>query len=249
MNRQRFVLHTAAISIAFLTFSASAWADLTGVVYRVAGNLQDATLGTPNTAIIGTVATVTGIAALTDLNFTTVGNSGTLGAFLNHGVPPDTVTPDATNGGWLNNFASGAGPGGGPNGNCYNRVLTDGGGHNCYSTEIEFTGTVTLVQGTTYTFSHDDGVGVSLGIGGLTNVLPANSVDPTTDVNSSFTWNGATGVQNVNVAFMGTNGNPEVLQVTSKAGTVVPEPSVVSMLFAMLVGVAGFAGILKKKLA
>jgi hypothetical protein len=247
MNRQRFVLHTAAFSIAFLMFSASAWADLTGSVYRVAGNLQDATF-VPAQNVIGTAATLD-VPTLGDLNFTTAGNGGTLGDFLNAGVPPDTVTPVTP--AWLTVLASGSSTG--ANSNCYGRTISNDGGDGCYSTEIELSGTVTLTAGTTYYLSHDDGVVLSVGVGSTTNVLvgPVGSnpsQDPTTDIANWFTWEGQTGTYTVNIGYMATNGNPEDLVETEKAGAV-PEPSAVSMLVAMSVGVAGFAGILKKKLA
>jgi len=260
MNRQRFMLHTAAISIVFLMFSASAWADLTGYVYRVSGNDQNASgQFNPPTNSLGLAATITGIATLGDLQFTTdppkpaTGDPyalGTLGDFLERGNPPDVITPDATNGGWLNQLASGNSnppPNGLAGGACYN---TDGSAPGCYSTEIEFTGTVNLVSGTTYSFSHDDGIVLRItGYNNNQNVLGPDSPLPTNEKPSSFVYSGPSGSQTIVIAYMATNGNPEDLIETEKAGTVVPEPSAVSMLFAMLVGVGGLAGILKKKLA
>jgi len=257
MKRQRFVLHTAAFSIAFLMFSASAWADLTGTVYRVAGNLQFATFA-PAQNVIGTAATLD-VPTLSDVQFDTnppqPGGDpyalGTLGDFLQRGVPPDTVTPDPVNGtgaapgNWLKDVSSGSDNGSGNS--CVGQTLTIQGPDGCYSTVIELSGTVTLTAGTTYSFQHDDGVVLSVGAGSTTNLLTPGSGQPTSETGASFTWGGATGTYTVNIGYMATNGNPEVLQESETPG--VPEPSAVSMLIAMLVGVAGFAGILKKKLA
>jgi len=244
MNRHRLVLHTAAFSIAFLMFSATAWADLTGTVYNVAGNLNNATF-VPAQNVNGTVATID-VPDLEDLNFVATGVQ-TLGHFLT--APGVTVTNGALSA-YLSDLASGTVADGGKDGaGCYSGAGGSGSATNnsaCYSTEIELTGTVFLTANATYTFSHDDGVVLSVGAGSATNLLPNGSQDPTTDVDSSFTWGGASGSYTVNIGYMATNGNPEDL-VESETG--VPEPGAVSMLVAMLVGVAGLTGILKKKLA
>jgi len=250
MNCQRFVLHTAAVSIAFLMFSASAWADLTGTVYRIAGNgatvdgaFEDATLGTP--ANLGTAATISAT-SLANLNFEVpsvpANAGGSLGDFLNSGVPFGATITNVNNG-WLAELASGNSTDNGTDGaNCYG---TNNQAAPCYSTEIEFTGNVTLTQNTKYTFEHDDGLVVQVNGG----PIGFNNPGPTGETPDSFTWTAQTQTVSIAIAYVATNGNPEVLQESESAVTPVPEPGAVSMLIAMLVGVAGFAGILKKKLA
>jgi hypothetical protein len=239
MLGKRYLLHAAACSMALLLLSTSAWADLHGTIYNVPGNLQDATLGVPSPGTeIATICAVSGCDDITDLNFTTNGNAGTLDAFLNSAGPSVnyaflTAADASTYGPAL--MSGAANPAN--NSQCYGNSLTSGGPDGCYSTEIEFTGTVVLVKGMTYSFLHDDGVVVNVN---GSNVI--NAGGPTSATTDSFTYTGATAVANISIGYMATNGNPEVLQVTA------PEPGSVSALLTMLAGVAGFAGILKKKL-
>jgi hypothetical protein len=102
-----------------------------------------------------------------------------------------------------------------------------------------------LTQNTKYTFEHDDGLVVQVNGG----PIGFNNPGPTGETPDSFTWTAQTQTVSIAIAYVATNGNPEVLQESESAVTPVPEPGAVSMLIAMLVGVAGFAGILKKKLA
>jgi hypothetical protein len=220
MLGKRYLLHAGACSMALLLLSTSAWAELTGTIYRVPGNLGDATIGVPSPGNeIGTICAVTGCTDITDLNFNVPAGTGTLDDFLNSaGASVNYVLNNAIVGG---------------------QVMSDPGScPACYSTEIEFTGTANLVMGTQYNFSHDDGVVVQ--VGGSTVI---NSASPTVDRSDSFTYTGSSGPVSIAIGYMATNGNPEVLQVTA------PEPGSVSVLLTMLAAVAGFAGILKKKLA
>jgi hypothetical protein len=220
-NRTRFqrVLRVAAFSTALL-LSTNAWADLTGIIYRVSGNLGDATICSSS---CGTNLGTFTVSSLTAINFTTNGTpTGDLADFMASGGVAVTWNGAIGDTDKL-------------------QLMSDPNGNPSYSTLIELTGTTILTNGTTYSISHDDGV--VMNVNGSPFITAPGPVSVET---SSAVWTGSPGTQTVEIGYMGTNGNPEVFQVSAVAA---PEPNSVSLLVAMLAGVAGFVGLFKKKIA
>jgi hypothetical protein len=129
--------------------------------------------------------------------------------------------------------------------NCSASSFDSGASDTCYSTAIEITGTINFVLGKTYSVIHDDGAilwvaGVG---GGNTNVLPANSQNPTSAATSSWVST-VSGNTAFTVWYMGTNSNPEELQLTTPSA--VPEPASILLFGGLLVGLAG---VLKRRFA
>jgi hypothetical protein len=96
---------------------------------------------------------------------------------------------------------------------------------------IEIKGNITLSPGT-YTVLHDDGATLTLG-GGLGMVI--NSPSPTSTISSQYVYGGASGnTVSFDLWYMGTNTNPEELQLMSSA---VPDGGMTLMLLGgVLVG-------------
>lgn len=101
--------------------------------------------------------------------------------------------------------------------------------------EIVLTGSTYLVKGMTYTFNHDDGMVLDLG---ESTVIDAPS--PTVSENSSFTYNGATGMRRFTLEY-GENGlAPADLTGPFTAATT-PEPSSIMLMGSGLLSLAGVA--------
>jgi len=268
MIHRRFALRTAAFSIAILALGTSAWADITGTVWRIQGNNMPASSVAPSSASEGT--------------FTAPGVNFDLD------VPQDDIAPGsylsdflATGGATNLTFATGAGApinqpmsgevtqGVGANedgyGNsCFNNVpnpstgvLVPTNSAACYSTVIEIQGTATFASGVDYTINHDDGIVLELGgtqvadCPGSDHAPTANclysadgkpAANPTSNDASTFVGDGTVN-ESFTIWYMATNGNPDVLTLTPNVAT--PEPGSISMLLTMLLGV-GFFGMKKR---
>jgi hypothetical protein len=234
MKPTKFVFHVAAGAAAFLALTASAWADvpvifssaITGTVYRVCGNFLDALTAAPGSATcssttLGQLVANEGTFTTTEIYFN-VPPLTTLGDFLTNNNPGSgTIDSGMTGLASLMSNCQSSGP----------ASLTVG-GVTCYSTVIHITGPANVFQaGVKYTLTHDDGALLSETVGG--NVV--NSIGPTSAFPSSWTQ-GAIGTGNFDLWYMGTNENPEVLQLT---GGAVPEPTSILLFGGLLVGLAG----------
>jgi hypothetical protein len=274
----RFLLHTAVFSVAFLALSGGAWAQISATVWSITGNDESLTPVSSglNTSAGGGIAgtlTLEGVATYASLglgaiNFNATGSqfeTGTLTAaqeltgflgstttdtigatalasIMSGGV--GTISGSTSTGSPFNQLGTSTTKG------CYNNsggaesTGTDpSGATGCYSTVIEITGTANFFAGEKININSDDGVEFYIG---TTNVI--NNGAPTAASGASGTVTSAeagTGVA-FTIWYEGTNGNPEQLTVTTSS---TPEPGSVSMLLTMLGGIAGFAFVLKKKLA
>jgi len=264
-------LQLGVLAVAFTLIGTNAWADVTGTVWQVAGNAEAVTCyltgGACGTNLDGGSPPASeGTFTAKTIDFETAGDTqdfsgmatipanDTLGGFLTSdagnlltngvSVPALGEIMSGSQAGTANQYDKNG------DGGCYgNGGQTTGTYDNatgCYNTVIEVTGTATFVHGQTYTITHDDGVTLSIaGYNSGNDVYGGGAVGPNAAENSDFTYTGTTGSYAFTLWYDGTNGNPEDL--VSNINT--PEPGAATMLFAMLIGVAGLAGLLKKKTA
>ncbi|MBS1858201.1 MAG: VPDSG-CTERM sorting domain-containing protein [Acidobacteria bacterium] len=183
------------IVTALLVLTTSAWADLTGDVYRIPGNLMNA----GPLSGFGT-HTLVGSFTASEINFFVAGpqgSSGTLGQFLGYVPGNVTYTPNGVNSA-LTDVMS----------NCPDSASS------CiataYSTLIVITGSQFFAHGASYTVTHDDGMVMTVDGNPFINAPTPVSPTPTTQ-----TYNGTSGVYGYEIDYIATNGNPEVLQSTS----------------------------------
>jgi hypothetical protein len=177
----------AAVAIALLVLSTSAWADIAGTIYKVDGNMLSA----------GPVSSFTGVInegtfTAPSINFAVLegqGASNPLSEFLNSG--------GASYGAIL-----------GINDVMSNVAVSNCAANNsCYSTLIDIVGWGTFVNGQSYTITHDDGVVMSIAGNPFINAPGPVSAQP-----DSAVFSGTTGTYQYEIFYMATNGNPEVLQ-------------------------------------
>jgi len=186
------------VAITLLVLSASAWADITGYVYRLNGNCD-------NVSGCGGVADATSAVIL----------AGTpLGSFTAPGVDFFVSGPQGSSNPLSTFLASGGAAGitvgatelGQVMSNCPNQ---NPGGNGCYSTGIVINGSGTFLSGTVYSLYHDDGA--TMFIDGGTQVV--NKPHPQ-EVGSPDTFSGTGFGGAYQIYYVATNGNPERLQLS-----------------------------------
>jgi len=206
-----------ARAVAVLAVSTPAWADtiepisITGKVYREPGHFDY----TP-TSSAG--LTYEGSFTASNINFNT-GKGTTLDDFLTFGG----LTANFLNGTGTNQIGT----------SVLSSLMSGFGlfGFYSYSTVIEITGTFTFQEGTPYTITHDDGV--VLKVNG-SEIAPFDLPAPTPAEVSSWTPSSTITNGSVDLWYMATAGNPEVLQFTDPPAPGVPEPASLVLLAAVL---------------
>lgn len=109
-------------------------------------------------------------------------------------------------------------------------------GNTMLNTIFDFTGTVSVTNGETFTVRHDDGL--TLVIGGITVI---DAPGPTSPELTTATYFGPSGTQSFDLVYGECCGPPAVLQISLPLTTSpVPEPSTYAMLLAGL-GLVGFS--------
>jgi hypothetical protein len=207
----------AGFCLAVLLLAApSAWADISGTVYRVQGNWLNAANYLPSSTV-----TFAGTFTAPGINFVTPtpGGSGDLANFLTSGGA--TYSSMLYTGQVMSNCSS-SGP-----------IFTS----NCYSTAITITGSQYFLNGASYSLRHDDGV--LMQIEGNPFITAAGPVSAQTD---SAQFLGVSGVHSYTIYYMATNGNPEVLQssgVGVPVTTNVPDGGTTALLLGFAVSALG----------
>jgi len=210
--RNQFMRQLVVVAITLLVVSASAWADITGSVYRLNGNCNNV-LGCGGvadaTSAVILAGTPLGSFTAPGVDFFVAGPQGTsnpLSEFLNSGGATG-ITVGATELGQVMSNCPGQDPG----------------GAGCYSTGIVINGSGTFLSSTQYSLYHDDGA--TMFIDGGTQVV--NKPHPQ-EVGSPDTFFG-TGIGGAyQIYYVATNGNPERLQLDPSP---VPDGGVTLMLF------------------
>jgi hypothetical protein len=110
-------------------------------------------------------------------------------------------------------------------------------------TLIEIMGQVSLVNGQSYDFTHDDGVQLKIG-----NTMVINDADPTFPANTPFTWTGSTGTFKFALVYGECCGLPAELETNLPLTSGVPEPSTWAMMLAGFGGL-GFAAFRRSRKA
>jgi hypothetical protein len=193
-------LRVMVLALTLLAMTTGAWADIvpvgiTGTIWSVPGNLQNAPITNPTVG----PAVLEGTFTASKIDFNT-GTSGTLSTFLNFDGSATSIAVSAAALGAQMSTCSG--------------TTTTGGG--CLSTVIHISGTATFTAGDTYTLWHDDGVNMF-----VNGVQVINAPGPVVETPSSFTGAGLVN-SSFDIYYMATNQNPEVLRLEH---TPVPEPA------------------------